>query len=156
MDFNHPSETRSWSGDNLKTRWLTNSRCYMKMSKIVSDFKHKKDWVEIKLTLFESYMGVRHHDTISQKQDPKVAIIWRLSAQDNTWKHTRSPGGGVTLHMTGYTPEYTKSVEKGSFFWQMTLSFAKRVYFSKDFLKDSVWIKILFGEMFYHEDVMWN
>ena len=29
--------------------------------------------------------------------------------------YTRIRGGGFTLHMTGYAPAYTKSVEKGSF-----------------------------------------
>ena len=30
--------------------------------------------------------------------------------------HSSTPGGGgVSLHMTGYAPAYTKSVEKGSF-----------------------------------------
>ena len=39
--------------------------------------------------------------------------------------------GGFTLHMTGYAPAYTKSLEKGSFFRHTaaSTSFAKRVYF---------------------------
>ena len=40
--------------------------------------------------------------------------------------------GGFTLHMTGYAPACTKSVEKGSCFRHTaaSTSFAKRVYFS--------------------------